>query len=50
MLEYLSGQKNLTQLSNHNKPGYYKFDGGNDNKDINLPDVFALIAHIVREG
>jgi len=50
MLEYLSGQKNLTQLSNHNKPGYYKFVGGNDNKDINLPDVFALIAHIVREG
>ncbi len=50
MLEYLSGQKNLTQLSNHNKPGYYKFVGNENNADINLLDVFALIHKIGMEG
>jgi len=46
MLEYLSGQKNLTQLSNSGKSCYYNFIGSNCN-DVNLPDVFALLAQIV---
>jgi len=49
MLEYLSGEKNLTQLSNYNKLCYYNFVGS-DCSDINLPDVFALIENIVIEG
>jgi len=47
MLEYLSGQKNFNQLSHYNITGYYKFTGSGD---INLPDVFALIAQIVTGG
>ena len=50
MLEYLSGQKNSTQLSNNDIQGYYKFDGNENNADLNLFDVFALIAQIVTEG
>jgi len=44
MLEYLSGEKNFNQLSHYNITGYYKFTGSGD---INLLDVFALIAQIV---
>ncbi|MDI6730734.1 MAG: carboxypeptidase regulatory-like domain-containing protein [Candidatus Altarchaeum sp.] len=46
MLEYLSGQKNLENLS-YTK-GCYKFVNYND--DINLFDVFALIDRIVIGG
>ncbi len=52
MLEYLSGQKNSTELSHYdsnNKYGYYKFVG-NVSDDINLFDVFVLIDRIVIEG
>jgi len=41
MSEYLSGEKNLKS------PLYNNSD---NNNGINLPDVFALIAHIVIEG
>ncbi|CEG12984.1 hypothetical protein MSIBF_A3030005 [groundwater metagenome] len=47
MLEYLSGDKNFTQLSHHDIQGYYKFVGSGD---INLLDVLALIDNIVIEG
>jgi len=50
MPEYLSGDKNLTQLSNHDKPRYYKFDGNENNANINLLDVFALIDNIITKG
>ncbi len=43
MPEYLSENKNLSQNRT-----YYKFANYDD--DINLPDVFALIDNIVREG
>ncbi|PKP57297.1 MAG: hypothetical protein CVT89_04750 [Candidatus Altiarchaeales archaeon HGW-Altiarchaeales-2] len=49
MLEYLSGQKNFNQLSYSNIPGYYKFVG-NENSEITLFDVFALIDKIVTGG
>ncbi|PKP56126.1 MAG: hypothetical protein CVT88_10530, partial [Candidatus Altiarchaeales archaeon HGW-Altiarchaeales-1] len=49
MLEYLSGQKNFNQLSYSNIPGYYKFVG-NENSEITLLDVFALIDKIVTGG
>ncbi|OQX21191.1 MAG: hypothetical protein BWK75_03735, partial [Candidatus Altiarchaeales archaeon A3] len=47
ILEYLSGDKNFTDLSNHVKPTYYKFV--NESDDINLFDAFALINKIVTE-
>jgi len=46
MLEYLSGQKNSTQLSQ--EKACYKFV--NENADINLFDVFTLIDKIVIGG
>jgi len=52
MLEYLSKQKNSTQLihyDNNNKYLYYKFTG-NESDDINLLDVLALIDNIVTKG
>ncbi len=42
MLEYLSGQKDLSKCET-----YYNL---NEDDDVNLPDVFALIAQIVTEG
>ncbi len=48
MLEYLSGEKNLTELTKYDEFGksYYKFVGS-DSDNINLLDVFALIDNIV---
>ncbi|CEG11647.1 exported hypothetical protein [groundwater metagenome] len=47
MLEYLSGEKNLTELSKYDECGksYYKFVGS-DSDNINLFDAFALINNI----
>jgi len=44
MLEYISGQKNLTQLSHNNDDGYCDLNGANG---INLFNVFALIDKVV---
>ena len=46
MLEYLSGQKTLKNLTHGNTPAYYQFVGNNSD-DITLLDVFALIDKIV---
>ncbi len=48
MIEYLSGEKNLTELTKYDECGksYYKFVGS-DSDNINLFDVFVLIDNIV---
>ncbi len=50
MLEYLSGERNLGNLTHSNQKGYYKFVNGNDNKDINIFDVIVLIDDVVIKG